>query len=78
MEAAGFPHKYGAVWTAATSKSFGVHDWAGLDEDCSADHAAIRFSERVQPGVNTTYTYHVDRGKFDELLLSHADSSARR
>jgi FADH2 O2-dependent halogenase len=73
MEAAGFPHKYGAVWTAATSKSFGVHDWEGLDADCSADHAAIRFEERAQPGVDSTYTYHVDRGKFDELLLQHAE-----
>ncbi|MEP7120589.1 MAG: NAD(P)/FAD-dependent oxidoreductase [Byssovorax sp.] len=73
MEAAGFPHKYGAVWTAATSKSFGVHDWEGLDEDCAVDHASIRFEERAQPGVDSTYTYHVDRGKFDQLLLQHAE-----
>lgn len=72
MEEAKFPHKYGAVWTAATSKSYGVHDWEGLDEDCAAGHAAIEFSERPQPGVDTNYTFHVDRGKFDMLLLQHA------
>jgi FADH2 O2-dependent halogenase len=72
MEEAGFPHKYGAVWTAATSKSYGVHDWEGLEAVVSADHAAIRFEERKQPGVEPNYTYHVDRGKFDMLLLQHA------
>jgi len=72
MEEARFPHKYGAVWTAATSKSYAVHDWEGLDADCSADLASIRFEERAQPGVDSQYTYHVDRGKFDQLLLQHA------
>ena len=69
MEAAGFPHKYGAVWTADDTRSLYEHDWAGLDPDCAAD---IRFEEREQEGVDQNYTYHVDRGLFDQLLLEHA------
>jgi FADH2 O2-dependent halogenase len=34
--------------------------------------AEIRFSELAQPGVDKEYTYHVDRGIFDNLLLQHA------
>ena len=69
MEAARFPRKYGAVWTAnEQSKPYDV-DWDGLNPDC---HAEIRFEEREQAGVNRNYTYHVDRGKFDLLLLQHA------
>ena len=69
MEAAKFPHKYGAVWTAAGSKLYNTHDWENLDEDC---HAAIRFEERAQEGVDANYTFHVDRGRFDNMLLQHA------
>jgi 1H-pyrrole-2-carbonyl-[peptidyl-carrier protein] chlorinase len=69
MEREKFPHKYGAVWTTGTSKHYGMHDWDELDKEC---HAAIRFEEREQPGVDKNYTYHVDRGKFDNLLLHHA------
>jgi flavin-dependent dehydrogenase len=69
MEEAKFPHKYGAVWTAhEQSKHYDV-DWEGLAPDC---HAEVRFEERQQPGVDKNYTYHVDRGKFDLLLLQHA------
>jgi FADH2 O2-dependent halogenase len=70
MEEAGFPHKYGAVWTAnEQSRPYG-HEWEGLSPDC---HAEVRFEERAQPGVDKTYTFHVDRGKFDLLLLQHAN-----
>lgn len=69
MEREKFPKKYGAVWTTPSSKHYGVHDWENLERDC---HAAIRFDERAQPGVDRNYTYHVDRGKFDLLLLQHA------
>jgi flavin-dependent dehydrogenase len=69
MESAKFPHKYGAVWTAATSNLASV-EWEGLSADCEA---AIRFEEREQPGVDKNYTYHVDRGLFDLLLLQHAN-----
>ena len=69
MEEAGFPHKFGAVWTATTSRGYQTMDWQGVDRDCNAH---IRFDEREQPGVDRPYTYHVDRGKFDLLLLQHA------
>ena len=70
MEANHFPHKFGAVWTTADSMStYYDVDWTGLPEDC---HAGIRFGEREQAGVSQNYTYHVDRGKFDELLLNHS------
>jgi 1H-pyrrole-2-carbonyl-[peptidyl-carrier protein] chlorinase len=69
MEAAKFPHKYGAVWTASEQAPLYEHDWDGLNAD---EHAFIRFEEREQPGVDKNYTYHVDRGQFDLLLLQHA------
>jgi 1H-pyrrole-2-carbonyl-[peptidyl-carrier protein] chlorinase len=69
MEAAEFPRKYGAVWTSAASGEAAAHDWEGLGPDT---HARIRFDERPQPGVDRNYTYHVDRAKFDLLLLQHA------
>ena len=69
MEEAKFPYKYGAVWTASEGARSYEHDWEGLTPDCKAD---IRFAEREQSGVDQIYTYHVDRGKFDNLLLQHA------
>jgi len=69
MEQEKFPHKFGAVWTSAAGKQAYNHDWDGLEADVRAD---IRFEERDQPGVDQNYTYHVDRGKFDNLLLHHA------
>lgn len=70
METEGFPRKFGAVWTAAkeNAKQYD-HKWEGLEPDCRAD---IRFEERQQAGVEQNYTWHVDRGKFDMLLLQHA------
>lgn len=69
MEETKFPRKFGAVWTAAKGTKFYQHDWEGLAPDVRAD---LRFEERDQPGVDQTYTYHVDRGLFDNLLLHHA------
>jgi FADH2 O2-dependent halogenase len=69
MEEARFPHKYGAVWTARDEARPYSHDWGGLDASPFAD---IAFAEREQPGVDMKYTYHVDRGQFDLLLLQHA------
>src|SRR5262245_55644561 len=56
MEAAGFPRKYGAVWTSprSTTQSFKMSY-----RDVALDKADIRFAERAQPGVNQDYTYHV-------------------
>lgn len=58
MEREGFTKKYGAAW----------HAKAGRGE------FTIRFGEFPQPGINQDYTYHVDRSKFDLLLLKHAES----
>lgn len=57
MECEGFVHKYGASW----------HTSIGGQE------AAIRFDEFPQEGINQGYTYHVDRQKFDLLLLKQAE-----
>lgn len=69
MELAGFPRKYGAAWTTSGKGPVYVDSFEGLEPDC---HVNIRFDERAQPGVDRNYTYHVDRGKFDLLLLQHA------
>jgi FADH2 O2-dependent halogenase len=69
MEEARFPRKYGASWTSEKSKALYSHDWNGFE---AASNADIRFDEREQPGVDRSYTYHVDRGKFDLMLLQHA------
>lgn len=70
MEEAKFPRKYGAAWTAASGASTYNMNFNGLSADCMAD---FRWEERDQPGVHQNYTYHVDRGKFDMLLLQHAN-----
>lgn len=71
MEARKFPHKYGAAWTASGSTKTYEHGWEGLGGEHLGE-ATIRFNEREQPGVNADYTYHVDRGEFDNALLQHA------
>lgn len=72
VEAAGFPKKYGAAWTSAESRNVPHNGFTGLTHDFQA--AEIMFSERDQPGVDRDYTFHVDRGKFDQILLDHAAS----
>ncbi len=71
LDEAGFPRKFGAAWTSADKAPVYAMDWDGLAADC---HVDIRFGEREQPGVDRNYTFHVDRGKFDLLLLQHAHS----
>ena len=70
MEEAKFPHKFGAAWTAASDAKVYNMDFGGVSADC---HVDIRFEERHQPGVSQNYTYHVDRSKFDLMLLQHAN-----
>jgi flavin-dependent dehydrogenase len=70
MEEAGFPHKYGAAWTTVMGDREYDHDWEGLSPDTQVD---IRFEERAQESTDRNYTYHVDRGKFDLMLLRHAE-----
>ncbi|KOX05162.1 MULTISPECIES: NAD(P)/FAD-dependent oxidoreductase [unclassified Streptomyces] len=69
IDEAGFPRKYGASWTSAESRDIPVLDYKGLTHGWTAD---IAFVERNQPGVDRDYTYHVDRGRFDAILLRHA------
>jgi FADH2 O2-dependent halogenase len=69
MESNGFPRKYGAAWTVSADVRTYRVDWKGLTPEVEVD---IRFGERDQPGVGQPYTWHVDRGRFDHLLLLHA------
>jgi flavin-dependent dehydrogenase len=69
MEKAGFPKKFGAAWTTYNSDQIYHHDFKDLEEG----DVDIRFNEREQQDVNQEYTYHVDRGLFDKLLLEHAE-----
>ncbi len=76
LEKAGFPKKLGAVWTASADSPVYSHDWAEMDEFADASHdnfTDIRFAEREQEGVDRRHTYHVDRGRFDNLFLQHAN-----
>jgi FADH2 O2-dependent halogenase len=57
MEAEGFPRKFGASWHPS-------HKVEEVD---------IAFREFPQPGINQDYTYHVDRSKYDLLLMKHAE-----
>jgi 1H-pyrrole-2-carbonyl-[peptidyl-carrier protein] chlorinase len=62
MEREGFVHKYGANW---------VH-WA------DGDQCTLRFREIPELGISQDYTYHVDRARFDQLLLEHAETRGSR
>ncbi len=57
MEKEGFVHKYGATW----------HSPVGHGS------FSIVFSDFPLDGVNQPYSYHIERGKFDTLLLKHAE-----
>lgn len=71
METAGFPKKYGAAWTTHKNENVYQHDF----QELIGSDVDIRFDEREQEGVTQNYTYHVDRGLFDKLLLDHARES---
>jgi len=58
MAREGFIRKYGASWHPPTRTG----------------EFAIEFGEFPQEGIDQDYTYHVDRSKFDLLLLKHAES----
>jgi FADH2 O2-dependent halogenase len=70
IDEAGFPKKYGASWTSAESRDIPRMGYRGLSHGWTAD---IQFVERNQPGVDRDYTFHVDRGRFDAILLKHAE-----
>lgn len=67
----GFPRKYGAAWTSASDSRIPT---MGFQLSHGFQAAEVKFSERDQAGVNQDYSYHVDRGQFDLLLLQHAES----
>lgn len=69
IDNAGFPRKYGASWTSADSANVPTLGYSGLSHGWTAE---VQFVERNQPDVDRDYTYHVDRGKFDTILLKHA------
>src|SRR5207249_621911 len=62
MEREKFVHKHGAVWT----------HWGDEREHI------IRFREIPELGLTQDYTYHVDRSRFDQLLLQHAGRQGSR
>ncbi|MFJ9691367.1 NAD(P)/FAD-dependent oxidoreductase [Kitasatospora sp. NPDC101183] len=71
IDNAGFPKKYGAAWTSAESRDLPRNGFTGLDHGWAAE---VMFVELDQPEVDRDYTYHVDRAKFDLILLKHAES----
>jgi flavin-dependent dehydrogenase len=79
MEEAKFPHKFGAAWTAEDQGAYEMNFQGGFTDKDDKDqikpesHVEIRFNERQQEGVDREYTYHVDRSKFDLMLLQHAN-----
>lgn len=51
-----------------------VHKYGASWHPPTGKEFAIEFREFPQEGVNQDYTYHVDRSKFDLLMLKHAES----
>src|SRR6185437_1195857 len=71
MEEERFPRKYAAAWTSAADSR--IPD-LGFQLSHGFQAAEVEFRERDQAGVAQDYTYHVDRGRFDTMLLQHAES----
>ena len=55
-------------WLAGQAEELGVEIFPGFPA------AEILFNERDQDGVDRDHTFHVDRAKFDQILLHHAES----
>ncbi|MBF9128747.1 tryptophan 7-halogenase [Plantactinospora sp. S1510] len=70
IENGGFPRKYGAAWTSADSRPTAPLDFHVSSHGWGV--AEISYMERDQKGVQQPYSYHVDRGRFDSILLDHA------
>ncbi len=71
IEAAGFPRKYGAAWTASDNTPMSMHEFDAGSYGLGV--AEIAYQERDQAGVDRVYAWHVDRGQFDQILLKHAE-----
>lgn len=72
IDAAGFPRKYGAAWTASYALRVPSNGFTGMSHRLRAE---VQFVEREQAGVDRDFTYHVDRSKFDLLLLKNAEAN---
>ncbi|MFI6291651.1 NAD(P)/FAD-dependent oxidoreductase [Nonomuraea sp. NPDC050790] len=72
VEQAGFPKKYGAAWTSAEERDIDQMGFRNLTNGFRS--AEVLFAEREQLGVDRDYTFHVDRGLFDQILLKNAES----
>lgn len=51
-----------------------VKKYGAAWRDFGGKEQALHFAEFRQEGIDQDHTYHVDRGKFDLLLLKHAQS----
>jgi flavin-dependent dehydrogenase len=75
VDAANFPKKYGAAWTASYSLRVPSNGFAGISHRMAAE---VQFVERDQEGVDRDYTFHVDRGKFDLILMKNAEAQGAK
>jgi flavin-dependent dehydrogenase len=64
MEDAGFVHKEGVGWTAPRSRLW--------------KFVSIRTSDFPPPNAVQTYSYNVERDRFDQLLLRHAHDAGAK
>lgn len=71
IENGGFPRKYGAAWTSADTRPTSTLDFDAGSHGLGV--AEIAYEEREQEGVDRVYAWHVDRGRFDQVLLKHAE-----
>lgn len=62
VERSGFVKKFGASWHPPTASG----------------SVYVKFSEVFQEGIRQDHTYHVDRSKFDLMLLKHAERLGSR
>ncbi len=65
-----FVKKYGAAWSTVNAQHNMNHDFKGMG---LLEQVDILFNERELPGRYREYTFHVDRGIFDEKLLKHSE-----
>lgn len=68
IDAAGFSVKRGACWTTPSQHGEG----ATKNDGKPFRHVTTHFAERIKADRELSYTYHVERAKFDLLLLQHA------
>ena len=70
VENAGFSIKRGACWTTPSQFS----DHTPKPDGKPFRHVTTHFAERLKPDRELAYTYHVERARFDLILLQHAAS----